>query len=125
MSAFAKRALEIARADLKAASSAKDPVFFDRGLIDAAVALCHETGARLEEFVGNKRDYAKLVFLAPPWPEIFANDDMRRHDFASAVSEYERICRALEQLGYEMAELPKVSVAVRAAYLTDRNIRME
>ena len=60
------------------------------------------------------RHYADPVFLAPPWPEIFAPDEGRRHGFAEAVAEYERVTTALAALGYETRLLPGTDVGARA-----------
>ena len=63
-------------------------------MIDAAVALDHMTGEKvLADLVARYR-YASPVFLAPPWPELFVSDSERRHDFASAVAEYDRLAAA-------------------------------
>jgi predicted ATPase len=96
------------------------PAFFDRGLIDAAVALDHLTGeAELTELAARYR-YSSQVFLAPPWPELFVSDAERRHDFASAVAEYDRLAAAYPALGYDVILLPKVSVAERLVFILER-----
>jgi predicted ATPase len=58
--------------------------------------------------------YHHRVFLAPPWPEIFAENRDRQHSLESAIAEYERLFEAYTSLGYQIALLPKVSVAERA-----------
>ncbi len=114
MQAFALRAIDLARADIEAAQQLKGPVFFDRGLIDAAVALEHSGGPKVKETLGPYRPYGRRVFMAPPWQELFVADAERRHDFDAAVGEHLRIEQALEALGYFRSVLPKVSVNKRA-----------
>lgn len=115
--AFARRALAMARADYEAASRFNGWVFFDRGLIDAASALEHLTGEpTLAELVGAYR-YRRRVFLAPPWPEIYSTDAERRHGFDAAVVEYTRLLGIYPTLGYEVAVLPRVGVAERAEHV--------
>lgn len=114
LQAFAQRAVEMARADLLEARKAEGVVFFDRGLIDAAVALEFTGGPSVDRILGRQRPYAKRVFVAPPWPEIFRTDAARQHDLDAAEEEYERITAALDQLGYEIRHLPRVSVGARA-----------
>lgn len=92
-------------------------VFFDRGLIDGAVALEHLTGERAVEALGRAHRYHRRVFLAPPWPEIHVVDRERRHGLDEAVAEYERLQMAYPALGYDVLILPKASVAERADYL--------
>ena len=117
LAAFAQRAIELALADLEAAASLPGPVFFDRGLIDAAVALEYATGKLATIDLANRYDH---VFLAPPWPEIHASDPERRQGFDAALAEYERLEKAYPALGYEPVILPKVPVGERADFVLAR-----
>jgi predicted ATPase len=111
--AFARRAVALSLADLAEAASHQGRVFFDRGLIDAAVALEHCGGAPARTTLRCHR-FHRRVFLTPPWPEIYAADSERPHAFEAAVEEYQRLLRAYPALGYEVVVLPKVSVRERA-----------
>lgn len=91
--------------------------FFDRGLVDAALGLEHLTGVSAEALLLECPRYDRLVFLAPPWPEIFVTDAERRHGFDEAVSEYERLVTGFPRLGYEVVALPKTSVAARTDFV--------
>ncbi|WP_439895881.1 AAA family ATPase [Alloyangia pacifica] len=52
-------------------------VFFDRRLLDAAIALEHATGlAAIVTLSGHAR-FHHQVFLTPPWPEIHHRDSER------------------------------------------------
>ncbi|WHZ37209.1 AAA family ATPase [Sagittula sp. MA-2] len=117
MKAFAGRAVAMARADLEAARHLEGTVFFDRGLVDAAVALAHAGGPSVRETLGDARAYADQVLVVPPWPEIFAGDAERRHGFDAAVAEHERIIGALGDLGYRVLEVPRVPVPERVAFV--------
>jgi predicted ATPase len=114
MKAFAQRAVEMAKSDLQVAQCMNGLVFFDRGLIDAAVTLAHCGGPTLEETLGESQAYWTRVFVAPPWKTLFANDAQRRHSFHEALQEHHRIEQALDTLGYITTALPKVSVQERA-----------
>ena len=118
--AFARRITALAKQDYDAARTLPGPVFFDRGVIDAAVALDHMTEEQVLADLAARYRYASPVFLAPPWPELFANDTERRHDFASAVAEYDRLAAAYPALGYDVTLLPKISVAERLAFILER-----
>ena len=111
--AFAERAVRVAQSDLGKAQHTEGLTFFDRGLIDAALALEHSGGSSASEILGNSRTYSRRIFVVPPWEAIFANDPERRHSFAAAVEEHTRIIQALDRLGYEIYELPRVSVFER------------
>ena len=118
--AFVRRIVAMAQADFEAVRTLPGPAFFDRGLIDAAVALEHLTGEAVLIDLAPRYRYASPVFLAPPWPELFASDAERRHDFASAVAEYDRLAAAYPALGYDVITLPKVSVAERVVFILER-----
>lgn len=117
---FARRAMSLARADLASAMGSDDWVFFDRGIVDAAASLEHLTGVPTLVTIAEPRRYHRLVFLAPPWPEIYDTDPERRHDLDAAVAEYERLRVAYPALGYEVVLLPKVSVQQRADFVLER-----
>lgn len=115
--AFARRAVDMARADLWSAMTSPGPVFFDRGLVDAAVALAHAGGPTIQETLGPARAYGHTVFLAPPWPDIYQTDDARRHGFPAAEAEFQRLAQAYRRLGYDVHLLPKISVTDRVAFV--------
>jgi predicted ATPase len=116
--AFVRRITAVAQADYEAGRALPGLVFFDRGLIDAAVALEHLTGEAAN--LAARHRYASPVFLAPPWPELFVSDSERRHDFASAIAEYGRLAAAYPALGYDVVTLPKVSVAERVVFILEQ-----
>jgi predicted ATPase len=117
MVAFTHRAIDMALADREAAAAHNGWVFFDRGLIDAASALSHLTGDDTLVRLGGAHRYHQRVFLAPPWPEIYAMDAERRHGLQAALPEYERLNRDYPRLGYEVVVLPKLSVNERADFV--------
>ncbi|MGB3472067.1 MAG: AAA family ATPase [Erythrobacter sp.] len=117
MVAFAERALELAAADRKKTLRENGWVFFDRGLVDAAVALQHATGRSFHDTLASFERYHERVFLTPPWPEIFTTDDSRQHGLADAIADYDRLLIAFRQLKYETIIVPKGSVQERADFV--------
>lgn len=120
LAAFARRAIRMAVADWCRARECGDAdgwTFFDRGVIDAASAFEVATGRKVLAPLARRYRYRPLVFLAPPWPEIHTGDAERRHGFATATKEYERLAGVLPALGYETRLLPKAPVAERAAFV--------
>jgi predicted ATPase len=116
--AFARRCIAMALSDRKAARRLKGRwVFFDRGLIDASVALRHLTGEPALNAIKRSHRYHQRVFLAPPWPEIYVTDNERRHSLDAGVAEYQRLVDAYPALGYEVTILPKVGIAERAEFV--------
>jgi predicted ATPase len=115
MAAFARRAITTALADRSSTPASGGWIFFDRSLIDAAIALQHLTREPvLEEFAQTHR-YHRRVFLAPPWPELYFTDRELRH--SPAVAEYYRLFKAYTSLGYEVLILPRVGVVERADFV--------
>ena len=103
-------------------------VFFDRGPVDAAVALQHLTGEPALAALTQEHRYHRMVFLTPPWPEIYRKDPERRHGVEAAEAEYSRLLEAYPALGYEVSILPKFSVSERAdlierALLAQKSLR--
>jgi predicted ATPase len=117
LAAFLRRAIAVALADRQAALATAGWVFFDRGLVDAASALQHVTGEPVLEPLSRAHRYHPRVFLTPPWPEIYATDAERRHDFDAAVREFDRLTIDYPALGYEIVALPKTGVAARADFV--------
>ncbi|WP_119943280.1 AAA family ATPase [Neorhizobium sp. NCHU2750] len=120
LAAFARKAIAMAIADRKAAADNAGWTFFDRGLVDAAAALEWATGETTVCRLAASYPYHPTVFMTPPWPEIYAGDDERRHGMDEAVAEYERLAALYPALGYEVVPLPKVSVGERADFVLDR-----
>lgn len=117
MTAFLRRNFEMALADRASASTSERWVFFDRGVVDAAVALQEMTGEPLINTLGQSFRYHRRVFLAPPWPEIFEQDPGRRHDMHAALAEYSSLLRVYPMLRYEVLTLPKIGVSERADFV--------
>lgn len=113
LEAFAHRAVAMSLTDREQAPHT-GWVFFDRGLIDAASALHAACADGLLHELKTTHRYNPLVFLTPPWPEIYVTDGERQHSFTAAVHEYERLLRDYDALGYKAVILPKISVMQRA-----------
>ena len=117
--AFAHTAIEMAALDRTKMAAEPSWVFFDRGLVDAAVALRHAGGAPVRDLLSRYDRYHRTVFMAPPWPEIYASDDARPHDLSEAIAEYERLLIAYRAMDYDTVLLPKTSVGLRADFLLE------
>ncbi|GAB5348002.1 hypothetical protein TMRO357_00932 [Alteriqipengyuania sp. 357] len=116
LAAFARRALELAKSDLARASKVDGPVFFDRGIVDAA-ALAHLGEGELASLAEGQDGYSRIAFIAPPWPAIYCRDEDRQHGFEEAVAEYERLVPAYRALAFEAVELPRETVGTRADFV--------
>ncbi|MEM9709046.1 MAG: AAA family ATPase [Pseudomonadota bacterium] len=114
---YARLCLRIAAADWEEARAG--PVVFDRGALDAALALHRLGQTEAAEAALNAHRYDD-VFLAPPWLELFETDEERRIDFAEASAEYDSIAEVLPAHGYAPVELPKADIVERADWLEAR-----
>ena len=112
--AFARRAVDMALRDRAGVAGAEGWVVFDRGLVDAAVALDHAAGVPLHVTLAGQARFHGRVFLTPPWRELYRTDAERQHGFDDAVAEYDRLRAAYAELGYATVILPKTDVAARA-----------
>ena len=120
LEAFARRAIEMAFHDRECIKHVEKWVFFDRGLVDAAVALEHATGISASDTVSAGSRFHQQIFMTPPWPEIYQMDDERQHDMEEGIGEYHRLLDAFDQLGYDTVILPKVDVEARADFVLAR-----
>ncbi|MEO5867522.1 MAG: AAA family ATPase [Sphingomonas sp.] len=116
---FLRRAVAKAQHDREAAIERGGLIFFDRSLVDVASALQYLAHEPVLHALCDAARYDRRAFLAPPWPEIYVNDEDRRHGFDRALAEYERLARDYPALGYEVVILPKVSVEERIAFVLD------
>jgi predicted ATPase len=93
--------------------------FFDRSLIDllAAVERHHVPVPPILASALTARSYARIVFMSPPWPELFAVDAERRHTFAAALAEYDSLLPAYRRHGHEIIMLPQGPVRERVAFV--------
>ncbi|MBR8744347.1 AAA family ATPase [Nocardiopsis sp. MG754419] len=103
------------------ASGRRGLVFCDRGVPDM-VGYFLDQGREVPAHV---REAARLfryhhrVFLAPPWPEIYAGDTERHQSPEEAERTFEAMRRAYPSCGYATVLLPRASVAERARFVLD------
>lgn len=85
MTAFLRGAIDLALDNhANAPRSNTQWVFFDRGLIDAAAAPQALDGTTILDTIAQSHRYHSRIFLAPPWPEIYVQDEERRHSMDEA-----------------------------------------
>jgi predicted ATPase len=93
--------------------------FSDRGLPDQAAFSMYkgkEISPQLNLALKENR-YAKKVFLTPPWPQIFQNDQIRTETFEEAERIHQFIVKAYLNNGYELIDLPFVSPDERIEFI--------
>lgn len=100
-------------------SSQNDVLFFDRGIPDLYSYLTQYCGGvtqTLTDAILNYR-YNILVFLFPPWQEIYCHDEERKQDFSEAQKTYYSVKEAYRKCGYKTIDVPKKSVTERVEFI--------
>ncbi|MBZ9723507.1 AAA family ATPase [Mesorhizobium sp. CO1-1-11] len=118
---FAELMLSWEMRSYRAVRELAGPVFFDRGVPDTIgyLRLCglpvpdHLTSAATEF------RYARRVFVAPPWPEIFTQDEERKQTLDEAERTCQSVAGVYAALGYELVSLPLAPVEERVRFLLD------
>lgn len=116
---FAKLMFQQAKADFLDCQERDQPVFFDRGIPDITGYLKLSNIQSPNELTdaGNHLRYNPIVFISPPWEEIYKNDSERKQSFSEAVETYEMMADTYNNLGYQLLEIPKGTVLERADFL--------
>jgi len=100
---------------------ASELVFADRGIPDtlgyARLIGLADTSAM--EGACREYRYAPLVFLAPPWGEIYRTDTERKQEFAEAERTYDCLARVYRECGYRTIDVPKLEPRARAQFVLD------
>ena len=100
----------------------QQPVFFDRGIV-GLYGYSKMTSGRVFGDVQDAVDryrYNQNVFIFPPWEAIYQNDDERKQDFQEALNTYEVLKTAHADCGYNLVEVPKVSVQERVEFILNQ-----
>lgn len=95
--------------------------FFDRGVPDV---ICHSqlNNLPVDEELQNaayQLRYNQLVFLFPPWEEIYQTDAERKQTFEAAVATYETLIDVYHKYDYVLVEVPKLPIIDRAAFILE------
>ena len=97
-------------------------VFFDRGIPDV-LGYLRLSNILVPDHMNKAAalfPYSRVVFIAPPWKEIFCQDQERKQDFEEAVRTHEALASVYETLGYELVAVPQRSVDDRVEFILDR-----
>ena len=116
---FAHEALRMDIENFAHHAAASGPVFFERGVFDALCWIDHVTPLNEGELSPwlSKYQYCSTVFVLPPWQAIYVNDAERDHTFEHAESVHRIAQEWYRRCGYQVIEVPKVSVAERCTYV--------
>ncbi|MBB3034438.1 AAA family ATPase [Alteriqipengyuania lutimaris] len=119
---FALAMLEAQRALWDCAGKGDLPILFDRGFPDIVGFLRLEGLAVSPEVDAACRNYryGGPVFHAPPWREIYRQDDERIQTWEEAVESDSAVLGAWRDYGYSPVTLPFADPATRADFVLER-----
>ena len=101
--------------------AAKGVSFFDRSIIDS-LAYMKKDGLPIPESwksSAQNLQYFPVVFITPPWEEIFHNDNERRESWQQLLHINEYLISAYKEYDYEVVEVPKLPIEERARFILD------
>lgn len=96
-----------------------DEIFFDRCFLEG-ISYFQTLNIHKYDHIVNELRYYPVIFITPPWEEIFCEDEERKNSFQNAVEEYDRLLEYYVKYGYELVILPKVSVKERYQFIIDK-----
>lgn len=93
--------------------------FFDRGLpdIEGYLYLCEISIPKHIERAINTFQYAKTVFIASPWRDIYVQDTERKQTFDEAIMTYHAMVDTYKKYHYELIEIPHLPVNERVDFI--------
>ena len=105
---------------LKQFKSATNEIeFYDRSIIDSFAYLLKDKLPITNEWdrlaIDNR--YYPMVFLTPPWEEIYTSDSERMEDFKTATSIHEFMVKAYEMYKYQVVLVPKTTISERIKFI--------
>ena len=119
--AFAQETLQMDIANFDRHAATPGHVFFERGVLDALCGLDRVTplsDGELSVWL-SKYQYCPRVFVLPPWNAIYVTDAERDHTFEHAESVNTIVQEWYRRCGYQVVEVPKLTVAERCTYVLE------
>jgi predicted ATPase len=107
-----------------AQSERSGTVFFDRGIPDV-LGYLSLVGLPIPPHVRKAASlfrYNRRVFVAPHWPEIFAQDRERKQTQEEAERTHNAMVATYTACGYELLEIPRESVEARVRFILESGV---
>lgn len=101
------------------ATATNDIQFCDRGIPDI-IAYLRAAGLPVHpgylEHISRIK-YRRLVFIAPPWEEIYEADEVRTENFETSGRLYTFLQQVYTEHGFEIMEIPRLELPERARFV--------
>lgn len=102
----------------QALGSDRNFIFYDRGIHDVVAYLDYAGEQYPKEFDAVCKIYSyDMVFLLPPWQEIYLQDNERYENFEEALNIHESLVKTYHSYDFESIEVPKVSIEERVEFI--------
>lgn len=93
--------------------------FFDRSLVDEIAFRKYYNMDTTKTYEVCKTHRYDLVFMFPPWKEIYVNDEARVESFETSSDIYNHLVDAYKTTGYDVINVPKVSIKERVNFILE------
>lgn len=119
--AYAHLMLQYSLEDYTSEYSEANICFFDRGIPDVLGYAKLIKMSQLDTYIHcvDFYRYNASVFILPPWREIYETDAERKQDFELAIQTYNIMKQVYSESGYNLIEVPCMTVADRANFIID------
>lgn len=92
--------------------------FFDRSLVDEIAYRQYYYKEVPTELIDKCKKYRyDMVFMFPPWREIYKTDSVRKESFELSSEIYEQLLDAYKLLDYEPVIVPKIGIEERTKFI--------
>jgi predicted ATPase len=96
----------------------ENPVFLDRGVPDVLAYMDYFKSNYPGKFIKACEDYRyDMVFLLPPWEDIYQTDNERYESFLQAQQIHEHLENIYKNFGYTPIEVPMLSIEERSLFI--------
>jgi len=120
---FANSIFEKDVANYKAAPS-NSVCFFDRGVVDS-LGMMHSCGLLSNDEIDMnlcRYPYNPVVFVFPPWKEIYRTDSERDQSWEESVSVFESVISWYSRCKYEIRLVPIGPLQERAEFVENSDV---
>lgn len=120
-SKYSELMLHQAIEDYKQMAEETDLCFFDRGIPDI-LGYVNLIGLNKQQTyldAVSEYRYNPMVYILPPWEDIYKNDAERKQDFEEAIATYHIMRKIYTKSGYMLTEVPCTPLIERVKFILD------
>ncbi len=104
----------------KSIESDQQFVFYDRGIPDVLAYMDYFSQNYDQNFIRACEHYVyDIVFILPPWKEIYVSDNERLESYEETVEIHEHLEKTYTHYGYKTISVPFGSIEQRTRFILD------